>query len=240
MQPTKMPVYMEFVKINHGYRSLKARYFEQFPTLGGTGTSGLNDMSENGGDGDDDEILPINPLVEKDLEISNLKKALEQCRKEVSESTVLQEQLAKTKSELKNSQRASSLARNKIEFARKVTEQRMSNSISGSGFAGGDEEELVTLYSTLVDEDSFELGEDDLITPKAEFLKVVEEKLQLRGSIQGETDKLEAVKNKILEKVKERKSERRSRRDSVSSNSSKKRENSDHSVRSSSRLKFDL
>ena len=116
----------------------------------------------------------------------------------------------------------------------------MSNSISGSGFAGGDEEELVTLYFTLVDEDSFELGEDDLITPKAEFLKVVGEKLQLRGSIQGETDQLEAVKNKILEKVKERKSERRSRRDSVSSNSSKKRENSDHSVHSSSRLKFDL
>ena len=59
---TKMPVYMEFVKINHGYRSLKARYFEQFTTLGGTGTSGLNDKSENGGDGDDDEILPKTPL----------------------------------------------------------------------------------------------------------------------------------------------------------------------------------
>jgi hypothetical protein len=236
---TWMSVYMEFVKTQHGYRSLKARYFEQFPTLGGTGTSGLNDMTEKGEEGDEDEILPMNPIVEKDKEICDLKKSLDECRKEVSDITALKDHLVKTKSELRNSRRATSLARNKIEFARNITEQRLSNSITGSGLVGEDAEELIALYSTLVDEEHFELGEDDMVSSKYEFLSAVEEKLKLGGDNPEEKKQLENVKNKILEKVKERKCERRSRRDSVCSTSRIKRGNSEHSNSSSSRPKLE-
>ena len=81
------------------------------------------------------------------------------------------------------------------------------------------EEEMVNLYSTLVDEDKFKL-EDDKIAPQGDFLKQVEAKIVERGEIESEKLKLSQVKNKILEKVKTRKMERerrRERRNSVSS-----------------------
>ena len=83
---------------------------------------------------------------------------MEECRKELSDTTSLKDNLVKTKTELRHSRRDTSLARNKIEFARKITEQRLSNSITGSGLVGADAEELIALYSTLVDEELFELG----------------------------------------------------------------------------------
>ena len=43
---TSMNTYMEFVRVKHGYRSLKAKYFEQFPSLGGAGNFGPSDVVE--------------------------------------------------------------------------------------------------------------------------------------------------------------------------------------------------
>ena len=84
-------------------------------------------------------------MVDKDKVIVDLKAALDTCRKELSDFTAVQEKLVKTKTELNLSRRAAKLSEKKIEFARKITEQRMSNSISGAGFIGQDEEELITL-----------------------------------------------------------------------------------------------
>ena len=56
---------------------------------------------------------------------------------------------------------------------RKVTEQRMSNCLSDA--SADMEEELVALYSSLVDEEGFRL-ENDEILPSEDFLKRVEEK----------------------------------------------------------------
>ena len=58
--------------------------------------------------------------------------------------------------------KSSNLRSSKIDFAKKITEQRMSNSMSNLSLDL--EEELVNLYSTLVDEDNFEM-EDDQILP---------------------------------------------------------------------------
>ena len=120
----------------------------------------------------------------------------------------------KTKNELRSARRSSSLARSKIDFARRVTEQRMSNCLSTS--APDMEEEIISLYSTMLDEESFTLEGDDLV-PGDDFLKVVEEKIV---DIPTEMEKLKVVKNKILEKVKEKKVNRqqsRERRESMSS-----------------------
>ena len=110
--------------------------------------------------------------------------------------------------DLKSVNRFAAQANNKLDFARKVTEQRLSNCDV--------EEELVTLYSTLVDEENFELNEeDDCLTIKSDFLVNVEEKITERGEHPHEKEILENIKNKILEKVKSKKIERKSRRESI-------------------------
>ena len=96
----------------------------------------------------------------------------------------------------------------------------MSNCLSN--YSPDLEDELVSLYSTLVDEDSFTFKDDEVI-PQEDFLKDVEEKLVERGELPNERSRLNQVKNKILEKVKNKKLNRvrsRERRDSISSLSS--------------------
>ena len=209
---------MEMIKFKHGYRSLKEKYYEQFPYLGGAGNFGMSDMVDKSdfSEGDDD-VVPINPIKEKDNQIVELKRALEGSKKEISDVNAVKERLNKARSELLSANKSTILAKNKLEFARKVTEQRMSNCLNQ---ASEDlEEELVTLYSTLVDEEQFKL-EDDVISPSEDFLKQVEEKVMERGELPSEKLKLSKVKNKILEKVKTRKMDRersRERRDSFSS-----------------------
>ena len=164
----------------------------------------------------DDDLVPINPIEEKDNQIVELKKALEESKKEISDINAVKER-HKARSELQTAKKSTILANNKLEFARKVTEQRMYNCLNQ---ASEDlEEELVTLYSNLVDEEQFKL-ENDVIAPSEDFLKQVEQKVMERGEIPSEELKLSQVKNKILEKVKTRKLDReksRDRRDSISS-----------------------
>ena len=80
------------------------------------------------------------------------------------------------------------------------------------------EDELINLYYTLADEDSFKL-EDDEIVPDGDFLKDVEEQLVERGDCPVERNRLDQVRNKILDKLKSKK-QGRGRRDSIGSISS--------------------
>ena len=54
---------------------------------------------------------------------------------------------------MKTLRKSASISQNKLEFARKITEQRMSNSLHNP--SPDLEEEIVSLYSTLLDENSF-------------------------------------------------------------------------------------
>ena len=233
-----MTVYMEEVRKQHGYQSLKQKYFKQFPSLGGAGNFGISNMIE-GSVGEEDGVLPQNPIIERDEQIVALTAALEDSRKEVSDSNMLKENLNKLKTEMKTVKRESNIVRKKLEFARKVTEQRMAATLPSPSM---DQEELVSLYSSLVDEDMFELGEEDKIAPCADFLSEVEEMLKETGCKEGQV-RLKEVKNKILEKVRGKKVERRQRRDSISSVSSRssqqgmKRSNSDNVGGDNSRKK---
>ena len=59
-----MTNYLELLRVKHGYRSLKQRYFE---------------------------ILPANPIEEKDRQIASLEKALEDCKMQVSDYNALKD-----------------------------------------------------------------------------------------------------------------------------------------------------
>ena len=213
----RMATYMDEVRQQHGYTSLKAKYYSQFPTPGGAGNFGISEMVERVGD-EEDEVVPINPIKERDAQISVLTASLEESRKEVSDINNLKEAIHKAKVEVRTATREANLVKKKMLHARKVTEQRMATSLPSP--SPDEEEALVSLYSSLVDEDEFVLGEeDDIIAHRADFLTEVEEQLGRKGSEEGMT-RLTVVWNKILERVRGKKMERRQRRDSISSVSS--------------------
>ena len=189
-------------------------YYEKYPNLGGAGSCGISENDNS--NGDEEDIVPINPIEEKDGQIADLKKALEECQKELTDINVIKDTLVKTRNELKFSKKYTAVSKRKIDFARKITEQRMSDCLLVP--SSHREDELVNLYYTLADEDSFRLEEDEII-PDGDFLKDVEEKLVERGDCPVERNRLDQVRNKILDKLKSKK-QGRGRRDSISSISS--------------------
>ena len=218
---TTLAMYMEMVRVKHGYRSLKEKYYELYPPPGGAGNFGISGIVDR--NDEDEEVVPINPVEEKDKQIADLKDALEGSRREIQDINALKESLVKVKYELNSVKKFSSVAKSKIEFARKVTEQRMTESLIDPSWSEDTEEDLalISLYSTLVEEDKFSLDlEKDTITPNDDFLRDVEEKLSAKMANPSELKRFQEVKNKILEKIKVKMVNRvinKQRRDSVSS-----------------------
>ena len=219
---TRMDVYMQGLKDKHGYSSLKQKYYEQNPIPGGAGNFGIEERADCINE-EDGGVIPMNPIEQKDQQLAALQKALKDSRKEVQDITTVREALVKTKNELKFAKRSSSLARSKIDFAKKVTEQRMAFCLSQSSPESALDDEIISLYSSLLDEESFSM-EGNEILPGEDFLKVVEDKVVSSP----EMEKLKVVRNKILEKVKQNKENKQAFRDrtdslgSVGSNNSKR------------------
>ena len=233
---TRMDQYMEMISSKHGYSSLKQKFYQQNPIPGGAGNFGIEERTDCTEDGDD--IIPMNPIEHKDQQLAALQKALEESRKEVQDISLLRESLVKTKNELRSAKRSSSLAKSKIDLARKVTEQRMSTCLSGP--SPNVEEDIISLYSTLLDEENFSLVGDEIVAGD-DFLKVVADKI---ADIPTKVEELKLVKNKILEKVKQKKANRkqfRERTDSMSSivSNGSKRASTDLAGSDVGRLKVD-
>ena len=78
---------------------------------------------------------------------------------------------------------------------------------------------LITLMSSLIDEDSFQIDPDsNTLQPKSDFLKDIEESIE-KGTDDGQVakDRLIIVKNKLIERVRESTSRNKGRRLSISS-----------------------
>ena len=226
------------LKSKHGYTSLKQKFYEQNPIPGGAGIFGIEERPDC--NEEEDGVTPMNPIEQKDQQLAALQKALDQSRKEVQDITTLRETLVKTKNELRFAKRSSSVARSKIDFAKKVTEQRMSFCISQASPESALDDEIISLYSSLLDEESFSL-EGNEIAPGEDFLKVVEEKIENKPA---EMERLNVVRNKILEKVKQNKENKqasRERMDSVGSacSTKSKRASTDQLTGERGRLKLD-
>ena len=104
----KMSVYMESLRLQDNYVSLKIRYLEQqarsFPVLGRkNGRLDINEQADNIDNIDiiDDSeeghvaILPVSPVEERDAKIANLEKDLENLQNQMKENNNLQENLTK-------------------------------------------------------------------------------------------------------------------------------------------------
>ena len=191
----KMTDYMEELKRTVGYESLKSQYLRQFPCLNKERV-GHMDEQVDGYDDEEAELLPHNPIELRDTKILELEK-------EVADKNALQENMLKMKAELNLAVKNANIANAKVKFARKVTEERLKECLPVPSFEDDHSKVLVLLMSALVDEDSFEIDPDtDSLRPKETFLKDIEDSLELSDDDIGIKNRLQDVKNKLLEKVK--------------------------------------
>ena len=84
--------YMESLKAQAGYVSLKTKFMEKqarnFPALPGFDTDIRSNMEENG-ESEFQEIVPSNPIEEKDKKIAVLEKYIETLKIKEKENSVL-------------------------------------------------------------------------------------------------------------------------------------------------------
>ena len=203
----KMSDYMAELKRQVGYESLKSLYLRQFPSLQEEQMSSMGD-----GDEEEDELIPTNPIERKDAKIAELEKTAAQVNQ-------LQEAVIKMKAEHKIAIKAANVFKTKIKFARKVTEERLRECLPVPSFEKEHSSVLVTLMSTLIDEDSFELDPaTNTLNPKTDFLKHIEESIgQVSGDPEIAKQRLNNVKNKLVERVRETATRSKERRLSISS-----------------------
>ena len=210
---TKMSVYMKSIRIKLGYVSLKVQYMEQqqrnFPALGKTKIpDAYENMIEDVNTEEDDSTLLVN---EKDTKIVALEKT-------ISDIPVLKENLKKMQAELRREKKTTSVALNKLKFARKVTEKSLAESLPET--PSDQKSHLIVLYSSLLNEDEFEFDlATDSLKHKEGFLKEVEENCDISDPKNQENITL--LKNRVLQRIKETKERRISRRDSISTNGSR-------------------
>ena len=210
---TKMGDYVADLKRLMGYESLKSQYLQQFPSLqAGDGSNTVERMMD---DVDVEEaLLPSNPIERRDAQIADL-------QKDAAEIPALKESLVKMKAELQAAKKTSILSKRKLNFARKVTEERLKECLPIPSFEDDHSKVLITLMSTLVDEENFELDPNtETFMSKEDFLKDVEESIEKGGDEKLVKDRLDNVRNKLLERFKDSVASGRDRRLSISSISS--------------------
>ena len=205
----KMYQYMEGLKSQVGYVSLKTKYVEQqarnFPSLPGFDTDIRSNMDEDLGE---DNLVPMNPIEEKDKQIAALEKKVECLKTKDEEMNMLREALCKSVAETKILKTENRTSLRKINFTKTVTEQRLLESISDQTTSFQTDPVLIGLYSATLDEDEYnfeEPTEDDSPdsanrSRRDAFLKSIEEKVDLKDSEQKE--RFKTIKNQVLEKVK--------------------------------------
>ena len=189
-----MSDYMAEIKRVSGYESLKSLYMQQYPTLQGENKSHMDERVSGGDDEDEDELVPSNPIERRDARIAELEKTSQ-------EVSSLKENMTKLKAELHLAKKSSHVAQKKLKFVKTVTEDRLKECLPEAGFRDNHSSVLITLMSTLIDDDSLEMDpETETMKPKVDLLKAVEDSFE-NGTDDAIKEKLEFVRNKVLEKV---------------------------------------
>ena len=203
------------LKVSVGYVSLKTKYTEKqaknFPSLPGFDTEISSNMEENN-DSDTGDIVPMNPIEEKDKKIAALEKRVESLKGQESEISKLKEALSKSSAELKSEKMSNKTSLRKLDFTKNATEQRLLDSISNpDGFIA--DPVLIGVYSATLDEEEIILDDaketdlenvvEDSVDRKSRrdnFLRSMEEKIDSTNPEYKE--RFIVIKNQIIEKVK--------------------------------------
>ena len=208
----KMSVYMESVRIQDNYVSLKTKYLEQqarsFPSLSKDKPDedhvNQSDQIDNQ-DRDlqeDPDVLPISPLEEKDALITEMKKKMEDLNEQIKTMNEMRETLTKVKAENNHIKKTSKQLTQKLNLTRKTSELKLAEIISTGVTMESDSPHLVTAFSATLCEDDFELDvENDQIKPRNEsFLKNIEQNCDLTDA--GQKERFGQIRNQVLDRFK--------------------------------------
>ena len=214
----KMSSYMLAIKTNTGYESLKVKYMRQlsrnFPHLQGEpgqlDATVVGDMDVYCDDEDDDEkeinmgIIPINPIVEKDRQILELSKTVENLKAKLAVLPELERSLEDAKAEHKRSLSVSKQFSRRLSVSRKANEHKMIGLVRSGSNWSEDSAHLACSHAATLNEDEFELDiTADIVIPKnknSNFLSKVEEQIDLTDHLQVE--RLEEIKKLIMNQMK--------------------------------------
>ena len=118
--------YMESLRQQVGYVSLKIKHMElqakNFPSLPGFDNEEKSNMCE---EYDEDEIVPIDPLEDKDNQIHALEKQVALLKEKEAQHSDLEKQLSNYKTELDTIKNDYKTSTRKLSFTKKVTEERI-------------------------------------------------------------------------------------------------------------------
>ena len=122
------------------------------------------------------------------------------------------------KANLQNAVKTTNIARNKLKFIKKVTEERLKECLHTPNF---DEHSkvLVSLLSAVTDDESFDIDPaSETLKLKSDFLKYTEDSIEANNDDLGsivQKERLDIVKSKIAEKVNEAAVKNRERKLSI-------------------------
>ena len=215
----KMSNYMEALKATTGYESLKSKYMRQlaktYPSLQGepqqfniTLSEDMEDAEQVDSENDEKEvtlgILPINPIVEKDMEIADLLKEVATLKSQLEVIPKLQQGLDDAKLETSKALTVSRQNARRLSVSRRANEQKMTSLIKTGSNWSEDSAHLACCLAATLNDEEFELDEESDIVkpknPKYKFLKKVEENLDLSDGLQ--TDRMQEMERLIMEQMK--------------------------------------
>ena len=214
----KMSAYMVALKTQTGYESLKVKYMRQlsrnFPNMQGEphqlDTTVTDDMDNYIAEDDDHDkevsigILPINPIVEKDQQIQELTKAVENLKTKLAAMPILEMNLEEARAEHKRTLSLSKQFSRRLSVSRKANEHKMIGLLRTGTNWSEDSAHLACSHAATLNEEEFELDSDlDTVIPKDKsknFLAKVEEHLDMTDNLQKE--RLEEMRKLIMNQMK--------------------------------------
>ena len=217
VERAKMSSYMEALKISTGYESLKSKYLRRlsrnYPDLQGEpqqlNTTLKGDMDRDLDDEDEENeitegIVPINPIIEKDREIAELQKKIENLNAKVAEIDILEKKLEEATTENRRVLTVSRQVGRRLSVSRQANEQKLVSLLQTGANWTEDSAHLACCLSASINEDEFEIDEaTDTVRAKNRnfnLLKKVEEHLDPSDKIQQE--RLDEMRRMILERIK--------------------------------------
>ena len=208
----KMTSYMQAIKMETGYESLKSKYLRHLAKhsvgINAEPIYSASDMNKDKCNDDEEKesdvmIVPINPIVEKDRQIKELVDSVNDLQQQVSVIPELQKRLDES---LKSNRQANAVTRQlsrRLSVSEKANEQKMVGLIKSGSNWSEDSAHLACSHAATLNDDDFELDDSGKVKPKdpnKNFMKKVESHLDKQDELQ--VDRFNQMKELILEQMK--------------------------------------
>ena len=205
----KMNVYMQALKVETGYESLKTKYLrqvskQQLQEVSKVLTDEVNLETFEEDNSEDTVEGEASTPIDKDLEIAELKKQISHMQEEVASIPVLQKEIEEATHEKSLALAVTKQLSRRLSVSGRANVQKMVGLIQTGSNWSEDSAHLACSHAATLDDDEFELDEEtDQVKPKNpswNFLLKVEKFLDMNDTLQQE--RLAELRNMILDQMK--------------------------------------